>query len=207
MTLIALVAVALVRHTSWRRWYVVVSVGLGLLTLLTIEALTQLTPWQKAELFSVLAGLVLLVVGHIGWRRERERETDLVSFALGLGSLMVGVPLIIATIHHRYEPHFSWPNELGLLVFGLVLLATGFAFELRATTLTGAAMTTLYVVTLPLYARGLLEHVQTAAILLAVGGGLIFGVGIVLAVWRDRLLALPARVRNREGIFRVLSWR
>jgi hypothetical protein len=49
--------------------------------------------------------------------------------------------------------------------------------------------------------------VQTAALLIAVGGGLIFGVGIILAVWRDRLLALPAKVRNREGIFRVLSWR
>jgi hypothetical protein len=35
----------------------------------------------------------------------------------------------------------------------------------------------------------------------------IFGTGVVLAVYRDRLLALPAKVRNREGVFRVLSWR
>jgi hypothetical protein len=89
----------------------------------------------------------------------------------------------------------------------LILLATGFALELKATTLAGAAMVVIYVLTLPLYARGLLEHVQTAAILIAVGGGLIFGVGLALAVWRDRLLALPAKVRNREGVFRVLGWR
>lgn len=207
MTVISLVAVGLVRHAAWRRWYVVTSIGLGLVTLLTVEALTQLTAWQKVELFSVFAGLVLLIVGHVGWRREREQETDLVSFALGLGSLLVGAPLIIATIHHRFDLHFSWPDELGLLIFGLALLATGFAFELKATTLTGAAMSTIYVLTLPLYARGLLEQVQTAAILIAVVGGLIFGIGIVLAVWRDRLLTLPIRVRNREGIYRVLNWR
>lgn len=207
MTVISLAAIGLVRHAAWRRWYVVTSIGLGLVTLLTVEALTQLTAWQKAELFSAFAGLVLLIVGHVGWRREREQETDLVSFALGLGSLLVGVPLIIATVHHRFDLHFSWPDELGLLVLGLALLATGFAFELKATTLTGAAMATIYVLTLPLYARGLLEQVQTAAILIAVVGGLIFGIGILLAVWRDRLLTLPARVRNREGIYRVLSWR
>ena len=41
----------------------------------------------------------------------------------------------------------------------------------------------------------------------AVGGGLIFGIGLVLAVYRDRLLTLPGRVKNREGVFRVLNWR
>ena len=68
-------------------------------------------------------------------------------------------------------------------------------------------MMTTYIVTLLLFARGMLEHVQTAALWLAVGGGLILLVGLVLAVYRDRLLTLPERVKNREGVFRVLNWR
>lgn len=207
MTLCAFVAAGLVRHSGWRRWYVLMTIGQGLLTVLAVQALTHLTPWQKAELFSVLAGAVLLVMGHAGWRREQERESDMVSFCLGLGSLLVGVPLTIAVLYHRATPLFSWPDELGLLIGGLVLLATGFVLELKATTLTGASMVTVYVVTLVLFARHMLERVQTAALMMAIGGGLIFGIGLILAVWRDRLLALPMKVRERRGVFRVLNWR
>jgi hypothetical protein len=53
----------------------------------------------------------------------------------------------------------------------------------------------------------MLENVQTAAIWMTIGGGLIFGSGIVLSVYRDRLLTLPAQVKRREGVFRVLTWR
>jgi hypothetical protein len=60
------------------------------------------------------------------------------------------------------------------------------------------------VVTLLLLARGV---VQEAALWLTIGGGLIFLTGLGLAVYRDRLLTLPDRVKNREGVFRVLNWR
>jgi hypothetical protein len=36
---------------------------------------------------------------------------------------------------------------------------------------------------------------------------MIFGSGLVLAIFRDRLLTLPNRIKQREGIFRVLAWR
>jgi hypothetical protein len=183
------------------------AVAQALLTLLAVQALSTLTGWQKAELFSVAAGTVLLVLGHLGWHRENERENDLVSFGLGLGSLLVGGALTIAVLYHRSAPEFSWPDELGLLAGGLVLLASGFVLQIKSTTLAGAAMMTTYVLTLLMFARGMLEHVQTAALWLAVGGGLILLVGLVLAVYRDRLLTLPDRVKNREGVFRVLNWR
>lgn len=35
----------------------------------------------------------------------------------------------------------------------------------------------------------------------------IIGTGVLLSIYRDRLLTLPDRVRRREGMFRVLSWR
>jgi hypothetical protein len=35
----------------------------------------------------------------------------------------------------------------------------------------------------------------------------IFSFGLVLSVYRDRLLTLPDKIKRREGVFRVLSWR
>ncbi len=42
---------------------------------------------------------------------------------------------------------------------------------------------------------------------MTIGGGTIFATGILLSIYRDRLLMLPEQVKRREGIFRVLSWR
>ena len=49
--------------------------------------------------------------------------------------------------------------------------------------------------------------VNTVATAITIGGGAIFGSGLVLAFYRDRLLALPDRIKQREGLFRVLNWR
>jgi len=42
---------------------------------------------------------------------------------------------------------------------------------------------------------------------LAIGGALLFAMGIALSIYRERLLALPSRIQNREGVFRILAWR
>jgi hypothetical protein len=42
---------------------------------------------------------------------------------------------------------------------------------------------------------------------MTIGGAVIFGTGILLSVYRDRLLTLPDQVKRREGIFKVLGWR
>ena len=138
LTVVSILAAVLVRHAAWRRWYVVMAVAQGLLTLLAVQALSTLTGWQKAELFAVAAGTVLLMLGHLGWRREHEREDDLVSFGLGLGSLLVGGALTIAVLYHRSAPEFSWPDELGLLTGGLILMASGFVLQIKSTTLAGS---------------------------------------------------------------------
>jgi hypothetical protein len=39
------------------------------------------------------------------------------------------------------------------------------------------------------------------------GGGVQFTTGILLSVYRDRLLTLPEEVLRREGLSRLLSWR
>ena len=39
LTVVSILAAALVRHAAWRRWYVVMAVAQGLLTLLAVQAL------------------------------------------------------------------------------------------------------------------------------------------------------------------------
>ena len=66
-----------------------------------------------------------------------------------------------------------------------------------------------YVVTLPMFLRtpAWLENLEGASLWMIFGGGTVFLVGLVLSVCRDRLLALPEKIKRREGIFRLLSWR
>ena len=35
----------------------------------------------------------------------------------------------------------------------------------------------------------------------------LFGSGLVLSIYRDKLLSLPDQIRRREGIFRIFDWR
>ncbi len=205
----SLVAAALVRHAGWRRWYMAVAAIEGLLTFLVVNLIGTLSPWQKAEIFFVAAGLVVLGLGHWGWYREQEEQSDLVSVAMILGSLAVAVPLAIAVLIHRSTANFSPFNELGLLGLGLVLLTTGLLFQLKATASSGGVMVGVYVVTLPMFLRmpEWLEKLEGASLWMIFGGGSVFLIGLLLSVFRERLLALPDRVRRRKGIFRLLSWR
>ena len=208
LTALSLLAAWLVKDAACRRWYVVLAIAEAALMFITLNVLSQLTLWEKLEIFSIAAGIALLVIGHIGWHREGDGQDDLVTFSLLCGSLLVGLPLTIAVLIHRCRPmpEFSTPNELGMLAAGIILLATGFVLQLRATTITGAGLLLVYVLTLLLFIN-MLENVQTAAIWLTIGGAVLFGTGILLSIYRDRLLTLPDRVLRREGVFRVLSWR
>jgi hypothetical protein len=205
LTVISLLSLALVRHAAWRRWYVVTTLSQAALTFLGITVLSELSLWQKLEIFSVVVGLLLLIAGHLGWYREQERENDMVSLSLLLGSLLVGVPLAVATLIDRSHDHFIALNELGFLAAAVLLVTTGYLFQLKTTTLVGAALTALYFVTLLIYVPW--SRLNAVAIFITVGGGTLFGVGLLLSVYRDRLLTLPDRMKRREGVFRVLTWR
>jgi hypothetical protein len=202
---ISLSAMALVRVTTWKRWYAVMALAEALLAGVAIQVLSTLTIYQKLEIFSVTAGIGLLVVGHVGWIREQDRHSDLVSVSLLLGSLLAGVPLAIATLYDRWHDQFLVLNELGFLTVGVLLLATGFIFQLKSTTLTGAALTMLYFMMLLVYVPW--ARLNTVAIIIIAGGAILFGAGLVLSIYRDRLRTLPARIQRHEGIFAILSWR
>ena len=207
MLVIAMLSVAIVKVAGWRRWYVVNVVAQGALTLLGLHQLINLTGWQQVELFSVIVGLLLLAVGHLGWYREQGRETDsdLVSTSLFFGSLLTAVPLAIATWVDRGHGHFLIINEAGFLFVSVLLLGTGVVFRLKSTTLVGSLSTALYFITLLMFIPW--SRLDTIAILIIVGGSTLFGTGLVLAFFRDRLLTLPERIKNRQGVFKVLTWR
>jgi hypothetical protein len=205
LTMIGLLTLWLVRDASWRRWYVVCTLGQAALTFLTLTVLSTLSPWQKLELYSVIVGVLMLVAGHIGWYREQDRENDLVSVALLVGSLLVGLPLALATIIDRSHDQFRVLNELGFLAASVLLLTTGVFFRLKSTSITGAGLLTLYFATLLILLPW--SRLNAVALFILVGGGILFVLGLVLSVFRERLLTLPERIKRREGIFRVLSWR
>lgn len=205
MVVIAMLAVTTIRVAAWRRWYVVMVIAEGAVTLLALHKLIDLGPWQQVELFSVLVGLMLLIGGHLGWYREQERQSDMVSMSLSFGSLLASVPLAIATWIDRGQGQFLILNEIGFLLVSVLLLGSGAVFRLRATTLVGATMTVLYFATLLIFVPW--SRLNAVAWLLLVGGGIVFGVGTALAFFRDRLLTLPTRIRNREGVYKVFNWR
>jgi hypothetical protein len=76
---------------------------------------------------------------------------------------------------------------------------------LKSTTCTGSVLTVLYFLTLVIFLPW--SRLNAVAIFILVGGGVLFSSGLLLSVYRDRLLTLPDRIKRREGLFRVLNWR
>jgi hypothetical protein len=206
------VAVFLSAQADWRRLYVASALAHGVLAVLTLAFLSDLAFEQKLEIVVVVAGVALLAVGHAGWYRETDQENDTVTTTLILGSIMVALPLLITVIGlrlKREQTGFDWfhaLNEMGILAAGLLLFASGCACRIRATTITGAILLALNLLTLILYVR-IPERLQSVAVYMLVGGGVVFGLGLLLSIFRERLLALPSQIRRREGVFRVLNWR
>src|SRR5439155_4209730 len=121
--------------------------------------------------------------------------------SLFVGSVLLAVPLTIAVMTYRSTSDpatnpFHWQDEVGMLFAGVLLLATGSMIQLRSTTIAGAFLLLVYLLTLPILLPW--GKLDTAAILIMVAGGLIFGTGLLLSVYRDRLLT---QVQHFEGQF------
>jgi hypothetical protein len=205
LTAISLLAVGLVPQRHWRYWYFLTTICQALLVLVVVQMLSTLTPWQKTEVFSVAGGFLLLVVGHIGWYRDHEWDSDSVTLSLLLGSLAAGVPLMVATLIDRAAGNFLVLNEFGFFAVSVLLLTTGVLFQLKSTTLVGGGLTALYFVTLLVMVPW--SRLNMVAIAITSGGAFIFCTGLALSLYRDRLMALPGKIKAREGIFRILDWR
>ncbi|MCS7166179.1 MAG: hypothetical protein RMI91_01530 [Gemmatales bacterium] len=77
--------------------------------------------------------------------------------------------------------------------------------KLKITTLVGAASIALYFCSMLIFVPW--RRLNAIAWFALVVGSVLFIAGLGIGVFRERLLALPEMVRQRQGIFRVLDWR
>lgn len=192
---------------SWKRWFTTASIGQAIFAIGVLAHLSHLTVAQRFEIFSVISGLLLLVLGYLGWYREQSQSTrsDMTTLALAFGSLLVCLPLLIAVIAHRYDGGLSMPDELALLTFGSALFVTGTLCRIRSTTLCGASAVAIHLAILIISAG--MRAQLAIGVYLALGGGLLFLAGLLLSIYRDKIRELPSSIHQRQGIFSVLSWR
>lgn len=201
------VAAAVVPASGWRRFYMVAAIALAGLMFLRLNMLIDLSGWQKLEIFCVVAGVAILVGSHLAlFREEDAKREDSVSFGLGFGSLLATAPLVVSVLYHRWSVGTpSVLDEIVLLTVTILMTVTGVAWQIKATTMWGGVSLVTYLVVL---VASLAYHPQVAiGVYLAVGGAAVFGLGIALSIYREKLLELPELVAKREGVFRILNWR
>ena len=86
-----------------------------------------------------------------------------------------------------------------------LLFVSGFLFRLRAPTLIGGSLLVLHLSMLLVFAG--MRAQLALGIYLSAGGAALFAIGLCLSIYRDRLLALPRKIKDHEGVFSVLAWR
>jgi hypothetical protein len=203
----AALAAAVVPAANWRRLYSTATIALGAVTFLRLNLLIDLSGWQKLEIFCVVLGIGMLVASHIGWFREEGGErNEAVGIGLGFGSVLAVLPLVIAVLYYRWSDGVpSKLDEMALITVSIMMLVTGLSWKIKATTLWGSSALTLYLIVL---IASLAYRPQVAiGVYMAVGGAIVFAIGIVLSIYRDKLLGIPEHVANRTGVFRILNWR
>jgi hypothetical protein len=206
-TVAGLVATALAPNKTWRRIYATWSIALGGVSFIVMYDQLDLNVWQKAELFAIMLGLILLVASYIGRFIEKDgTETDHITIGLFFGSLLPTAALLIATLYHRFQlGETSLMDEMGLVALTILMVFTGIAWQLKSPAVIGGTALGIYVLVLV----GTLAYFPNATmgVYLAIGGGLLFAGGIALSIFRERLIALPEKINNRQGVFQVLNWR
>jgi len=206
-TVASLVAACLAPGGTWRRLYTTAAIALAAVTMLTLNIQINLSGWEKLEIFCVVVGTILIAVSYVGrFREEADKENEMVTLGLWLGSILATVPLLVAVIYYRFPgTEISLIDELALLTVTVLMLVTGYSWQIKSTAFFGAAAFALYLVMI-LVALGWGAQ-KPIGVYLAVGGVVIFALGIALSIYRDKLLELPERFAKREGIFRMMSWR
>lgn len=205
----AIVACLLSRAEGWKHGFIGSTILLIITECWVVHDFLPFSVATKIELVAVLVGVMLLAIGHLSWSKEDSSQSASTTAALWFGSVMTAGPLMVALFCHRYFPSASiaqFGHEVAVLVTLLSLMAAGILCRIRSTTIVGAAGTVVYIGSL-LTMIPLPEKLQSISVVMMVGGAIFFTVAILLSVYRDRIIAIPQRYRQGEGVFQVLKWR
>ena len=201
----------LTREQGWRTAFRALIVALAGASLCVFDSLLAIEGWQRLELCCILGGTILLGLGHVAWSREGSEEDETASACLTLGSLLLVVPLTIGLVCYRFglADDTAWMrfHEISAIFAGLVLFGSGVCCKLRATTVSGAILLGSYLLSLLALVIRLPDQLQSASVMMMVGGGVFFLAALLMSIYRDRLISLPRRIREGEGVYRVLKWR
>ena len=212
ITLLACTTVVslLTKNQAWRTGFRALIVALIGASLCVFDGWLAIDGWQRLELCSIFGGAVILALGHVAWSREDALQDDAASAALGLGSLFMAVPLAVGLVVYRVggaiDPNWMMFHEVMAIAVGLILFGSGVCCKLRATTITGAGLLGVYLLSL----LALIQwpsQLQSVSVMMMIGGGLFFATALLLSICRDRLVSLPRRIREGEGVYRILKWR
>ena len=202
------IAAAIALQEHWKRIYYTAAISMVIVLALTINFAIDLSIWRKLEIVLVAIGLICLAVSYIGRFRERDesKKDENVTSGLWTGSFLAAMPLMITVFHHwGTSGGYAFYDEIALITICLLMLVTGVVWQVKASTLFGGGTLSIYLLVLIV---SLVYRPQVAiGIYLAAGGGVLFLIGLLLSIFRDRLSALPDKIKNREGVFRVISWR
>ena len=199
------------KQSGWRTAFATLAALLVCCELSFVNDLFGGAWYLKVEALMVLAGAGFLGYGMLGWASETKATERSNSLALWTGSLLTMVPTTLLLLHYRFfavstQSMWLYSHEVLTIGIALALCGSGVLCKLRSTTLVGGAGLTIYLLSLlgMIQVPALLNNV---AVLMMVGGGLFFAVGILLSVYRDYVISLPNRVRAGKGLFQILKWR
>ena len=205
----AIAAVLISKSEGWRNGFIGSAILLAVTQCAVVNQVFPYTLATKVEFVTVLVGVLLLGIGHVGWAREDRTQNASTTAALWFGSVMTVAPLMIALYCYRYmivSQTGQFAHEVAVLVAILVTVAGGLLCRIRATTLVGAGAMTIYVGSL-LTMIPLPEKLQSISVVMMAGGAIFFTTAILLSVYRERIIAIPERFREGQGLFQVLKWR
>jgi hypothetical protein len=180
------------KHEAWKQTLKFLSIALLGTAIIGFTTLSDLSFMERIEVGTLVAGLTTLAAAYIGWSRENEGErSELVTFGFGAGTILSVMPMLLGFVACRFfageMPHDFWYyfHEIGTLAVGLVLLGSGVLCRVRATTVGGATLVGAFVI-------GLISLIQlpaamnSAAVMMMIGGGVFFTIAIVLSFYMKR---------------------
>lgn len=201
----------LTNEQGWRMCFRAAAIGNVLAGVAVLDQYID-THWlHRVEIASLLIGLALLVISHLAWYREGDKEDETATVGLWFGSFFVAIPIAIGLIFYRsFEVRGDWNwmlfHEIAAIVAALALLGAGLACRIRSTTINGMGLLSVYVLSVLALVQWP-SQLQSVSVVMMAGGGMFFVTAVLLSIYRDRLVSFHSDIREARGMFRVLRWR